>query len=110
MSNTEDNKLIASAIGLVWDENKSMWHFKQTDEYFGGSLMFDTSWAWIMIAVDVIEAFEDRNYAVFIGKTRTMFMDWDEQGILAEASGGKKLDCTYSCLVEFCRWYLDKNK
>ena len=118
MKTIENNKLIAEFMGLnlhqgVWRKSTLATERKICKE---DALKYHEDWNWLMVVVEKIESLEifdrmgrfnintknfDENYTSFI-------TDKDEDFIQCE--GDTKIEAVYNAVVEFIKWYNNKNK
>ena len=118
MKTIENNKIIAEFMNL--NLYKSFWYKSNiaTEKQIckENNLKFHSDWNWLMEVVEKIESLEifdrmgrfnintknfDENYTSFI-------TDKDEDFIQCE--GETKIKAVYNAVVEFIKWYNNKNK
>ena len=124
MKTIENNKIIAEFLSVKIHPCETIENFKFLpieerglyNGYFIDELKYHEDWNWLMVVVEKIESLEifdrmgrfnintknfDENYTSFI-------TDKDEDFIQCE--GDTKIEAVYNAVVEFIKWYNNKNK
>lgn len=118
MNITENNKIIAEFMGIIYMEKNKLcaYLFPNGTTCLDTELKYHSDWNWLMEVVEKIENLEyiNRKGRFSIGSTNfeenyTAFvLDCDEEFI--QEDGEIKIISVYNVVIEFIKWYNQKEK
>ena len=109
METTENNRLIADFMGLIFydDENQ---YYSPDGLFVGLDLQYHTSWDWLMPVVEKIEMLGytfEKNYQKIDGDWQSLIVKGNDI-LFQEFNRDSKLSTCY-VVVEFIQWYKNQN-
>lgn len=119
MENLENNKLIAEFMGYNAYEYRghTMFIFDEDNHRTELDLHYHTSWDWLMPVVEKIEeialeevkgVYKIHRFCANFNFTQAEITDMSTGMIVGYGDDGRKLDSTYIAVVEFIKWYNQK--
>ena len=123
----EGNKLIAEFMGWWFDIGDKRKYIRILDEknfeYLKSEndLLFNSSWDWLMSAVEKIESIIDKHhgyFGVYISSNNCSIQGTNFRSdkivnppiYLCESYGDTKLEATYIMCIKFIKWYNENKK
>jgi hypothetical protein len=109
----ENNRLIAEFVGMQktdigWYDYEEILNNSFSNTF--DELRFHDDWNWLMKCVEKIEEIEDYRFDFEIRQSLVEVYDKDEHTEVLQEQGDEKMEVTYWCVVEFIKWYKNKNK